>query len=307
MKRFALLLPLLLAACGTTSAPQLNAQPSIAGVDYVASFEATVLRDLQNLGLTSDLSAQAVASKSYLNVLKLTDSSARAYVKTTYPAATACTVNWGDGKTESVLTPTPADVSTEKKDHSYTSSGTFTITLTCGTDVKTAAFTAVIPVPASRNLFDSLTFQYRSGYSNTFYQYLGRTVTTDLGLRLETSDNNHYLVENNASGFKVFPDGHKAIAGYLTAGPMRIRTENGNTFNVASISAGNWESAEPTTLTAYGVSGNVIGTTTFSNSAANQQPVATNTVTWNNVSYISIAGTNQYKHFFVDDLGFTIN
>lgn len=139
-----LLLPLFLAACGTQSAtPVANSQRSVnnatAVPTFVQEFNAQVEQDIARLSI----GAQATAPKSYLNVLKVSDSQAQAYVKTTYPTEVGCTLDWGDGSTNAITTPTPSTTNIQTTNHSYNATGIYLIKLSCGTDVKTFSFSAI--------------------------------------------------------------------------------------------------------------------------------------------------------------------
>ncbi|RJF74500.1 hypothetical protein D3875_04260 [Deinococcus cavernae] len=151
-----LLLPLLLAACGAQPTPAPRTATAVPDTARL-NFEAKVQADLQALGLAGNLSAQAVAPKAYLNVLKLSDDTVRAYFKTSYAAPTTCALDWGDGSVSSVVTPTPSTKSIDTADHPYSASGTYTIKLTCGTDVKTASFSAVVVKEITLNKSNNFT------------------------------------------------------------------------------------------------------------------------------------------------------
>lgn len=309
MKKIAslLLLPLLLAACGTQSAPQtLNVGtyqgPSLAPVaDYFTSFENQVQGDLSDLGMTGDLAQQAIAPKSYLNVLKVSDSSARAYIKNTYPAATSCSVNWGDGSSSSALTPTPSTTSSEKQDHTYAESGTYTIKLICGADVKTSQFTAV--VVSSLNLFDDFVSNgwfYEGGAMNAEivqppFPFMTKGFTFNSGFS--------FMVRNGAG---VAPGRISAILHSFEGGSSTISATNGSTFEVKSMTAG--AAYAGVIVTAYDSSNAVIGSTTFTNLTNNLVPVEARTLNWKNVQIMKVTSLDgSWSYLDLDDMEAKIN
>lgn len=288
-----LLLPLLLAACGTqastptTTTLKLPAGVTVAaGPTYMEAFEASVQRDLTAQGLSGTVSIQATVPKSYLNVLKVSDSTARAYLKTTYPAETGCTLDWGDTATSGVTTPTASTVSTDKADHTYAKSGTYTIKLTCGTDVKTSIFTAVVPI-TNLNLFDDYAWPNSSsnlmGLGGNSYNIAGYSFHAE------------YLYMGRNYGQAA---GHTALflyAGYGTAG---FEASNGALFDVTSMTAGTIFA--PTTVTAYDANGGVIGSTSFSNDGYQYgTPAETHTVNWKNVAKVRFSGNS---YLMLDDM-----
>ncbi|RJF74501.1 hypothetical protein D3875_04265 [Deinococcus cavernae] len=273
---------------------------STQGANYRATFEAKVQADLQALGLAENLSAQATAPKAYLNVLKLSDSSARAYFKTTFPSTTTCTLNWGDGSVAGVTTPTPAGVSIQTADHSYSASGTYSITLTCGASVQTMSFSAVVPVAANvtfedygqgdgnpplvdRGNINGLTNIWTGVPGPLNYQNLTFTGT------LFMVKGSYYSVPNH-------------IALMLCSGGQFSLT-NGATFAVKSINGASYL-GQPGVLTAYDASNNVIGTTTFNNDTeGTQAPYETHLLNWQGVAKVKMSGSAMCVG--IDDMSIT--
>ncbi|GGM21811.1 hypothetical protein GCM10010841_32080 [Deinococcus aerophilus] len=263
------------------------------GPDYVTAFETGVARDLVALGLNGDLSGQGIAPKSYLNVLKINDSSARIYVKSTYPVDTGCTVDWGDGSSTAVVTPTPASVGLEKQDHTYSQSGSYTIILTCGRDVKKMIFKATAAMN-SLGLFDD--------YVGNFYKHGGGeeggapNPFITKGFTFKSSSN---YVERNGWGL---PPNHIGLV--LSCGPENsFATENGSTFTLNSISAGTiW--GDFIQITGYDGANQIIGTATFTNNGTNLEPIETRTLNWKNVSRVVCSGGS---YFHVDDMDASID
>ncbi|MGM9322205.1 PKD domain-containing protein [Deinococcus aquaticus] len=308
MKKIALLLPLILAACGTQTAPQQTAHSAAGsmqtgnGTEYVAAFEAKVQNDLANLGLAGDLTAQVVvAGKSYLNVLKVNDSTARAYIKTTYPSSTGCTVDWGDGSVTAAQTPTPNNISTEQQNHVYASSGTYTIKLTCGTDIKISSFKAVV-ADVEFNLFDNLEVDYIFNDGGFNYGPAGLLFPLiESGFKFESG--RPFLLKNG-----VLPSGHKSIVLHVNqGGPGRISAANGSTFGIKSITAGIWYAyGDNVMLSAYDVNGALIASSQFANDGSLGQPLETRQLNWSGVKYLEITG-GYWGYLNVDDMVATIN
>jgi hypothetical protein len=73
------------------------------------------------------LSSQAADSGFSLSVLSIGPSSFTATVKTPYPAATLCTLDWGDGSFSKIATPTSAGI----YNHNYSLSGNKTVVFKC--------------------------------------------------------------------------------------------------------------------------------------------------------------------------------
>ncbi len=299
-----LLLPLLLAACGTQSATPTAAGPSTAqgrtvpvGPTYVEAFEAGVQRDLTALGLSGSLSAQATAPKSYLNVLKVNDMTARAYMKTTYPAATGCALDWGDGTAAATIM-TPSVVATDKADHTYTQSGTYTVKLTCGSDVKTSTFLAVVPI-SNLGLFE--TYSERNwGRDNEYYDFSDvEDMFQDKGFSFVSYDN--YLMRRNTIS-------NSPISLLLLSyGPSYensyFKPANGALFNLNSITASGYYSA--VTITGYDVNDQVVGSIKFDNIATEGAPLITATPNWKNLSVIRVT-SNEFAYLNLDDISATI-
>lgn len=303
MKKIAslLLLPLLLAACGTQNAPQQIAHSSTNGMrggdgtEYVAAFEAKVQNDLVNLGMAGDLTAQlATLGKSYLNVLKVNESTARAYMKTTYPTAAACTLNWGDGSAPVTIT-TPSVVATDKADHTYTQSGTYTIRLTCGTDIKTSAFTAIVPV-TNRNLFDDFTSDAWSQGQHEEVGIGGNTYSTQ-GFDFRSSRS--YMIRKG-----TLAPGH---IGIILICDGSVRATSGALFDVKTLTGNSF--INDMKATAYGADGNIIGSTVFSNEFYYKgMPTETQTLNWRNVKDIRITcHNNNFAYLLIDDMSATIH
>lgn len=310
MKRIAplLLLPLLLAACGQPSTPSAasssSALPSsvmtgTASAADIARFETGVERDLAALGLSGQLTAQAAAPKSYLNVLKVNDSSARAYLKTTFPTATGCTLDWGDSSTQSINT--PSTVATDQQNHTYAQSGTYTIKLTCGTDVKISSFHATV---VSSGLFDSYVGEFyfnrggeESGAAGSYYDGQGFNYN-EQGFKF-TGDSHLYMVRNGWG----LPQGHTGISIPCANEGGSFKTINGDLFNIISISAGSIYGAN-IQITGYDSAGRIIAATSFTNNSSAGQPIETRTLGWNNVGKVVCNG-NGYLH--LDDMAATIN
>ncbi|AFD27548.1 hypothetical protein [Deinococcus gobiensis] len=301
-----LLLPLLLAACGTqsaTPAPQssfLGNSAGPMGPSYIEAFEAGVQRDLTALGLSGSLSAQATAPKSYLNVLKVNDTTARAYMKTTYPAAIGCALDWGDGTALSTIT-TPSVVATDKADHTYTQSGSYTIKLTCGTDIKTSTFTAL--VPKAFGLFDKFNFDNNKTYTFNVLQYqdIG-TSYIENNLKFESP---YLYMTRNITADKIYPGGNFGLDLFAYDNETtKISTTTGDTFNLNSITAGVWAYYYPITLKAFDANGNTVGTELFTN-YVNKGPVEKRVVNWKNVARIEITGDG--SSLVIDDMDFSIN
>ncbi|GGR74112.1 hypothetical protein GCM10008959_39190 [Deinococcus seoulensis] len=308
MKKIAslLLLPLLLAACGTQSAPQqtahsfANGMQTESGNEYVAAFEAKVQNDLEALGLAGSLTPQVVvAGKSYLNVLKVNDSTARAYIKTTYPSSTSCTVDWGDGSITTAQTPTPTNVSTERQNHVYASSGTYTIKLTCGTDIKISSFKA-IAANAELNLFDSLDPQdvpyfVDEGYTAAPMAHLFPLI--EKGFKFESES--PFILTGG-----VIPVGHK---GMLIDSYGRISADNGSTFDIKSITAGGFFpilGADSVTLSAYDANNMLIASEQFVNDGYRGYPMEIRQLNWSRVKYLEITDG---PFLNIDDMSATIN
>lgn len=297
MKKVAslLLLPLLLAACGSQTAPQAfhtyNGSPVASTGDYYTNFEVQVQRDLAALGLTGDLSGQALTPKSYLNVLKVSDTTARAYFKTTYPSATGCTLDWGDNSSGAVTTPTPSTMSSDQQTHVYSASGTYTIKLTCGTDVKMSSFKATV---ALNGFFD--------GYSGGFSPWGGGEETyvggsyDEKGFRFTAAP---LFMERNGWGL---PQGHQGLA-ITCSNANAFQAISGASFNITSISAGSLY-GNSTQITAYDSANQIIATTTFTNNSSAKVPIETRNLGWNNVSKIVCSG---YDYLLLDDMVATIN
>lgn len=297
-----LLLPLLLAACGTQSvtpaATSTNAlvapgQTMSAGPTYVQAFEAGVQRDLTALGLSGSISAQATAPKSYLNVLKVNETTARAYMKTTYPAETGCALDWGDGTATATIT-TPSVVATDKVDHTYTQSGTYTVKLTCGTDIKTSIFTAIVPV-TDLNLFDEFTSTawFTEGPAKAEFASVANTYSTQ-GFDFLSG---HSFMTRKAG----LISGHNAIILQCVG---TVQTTSGALFDVKTLTGGSV--LQSTTVTAYGADNTVIGSTVFSNEHYYAgAPAETRTLNWKNVKTIknTCAG---YGYLLIDDMSATI-
>lgn len=311
MKKIAslLLLPLLLAACGTQNAPQqtahspANGMQAGSGNEYVAAFEAKVQNDLEALGLAGDLTSQVVvAGKSYLNVLKVNDSTARAYIKTTYPSSTGCTVDWGDGSVTTAQTPTPTNVSTEQQNHVYASSGTYVVKLICGTDIKISSFKAVVAT-VQLNLFDNLEVgnDYSSSFGFSWISMQSLFPLIEKGFKFESG--RPFLLKDG-----VLPSGHKSIALHIgEGGPGRISAANGSTFDLKSITAGAWIMRNVNVvLSAYDVNGALIASSQFANDGALGQPLETRQLNWSGVKYLEITG-GEWGYLNVDDMSATIN
>ena len=289
-----LLLPLLLAACGTqsaTPAPQsslLGNSARATGPTYVEAFEAGVQRDLTALGLSGSISAQATAPKSYLNVLKVSDTTARAYMKTTYPAETGCTLDWGDGTVAATIT-TPSVVATDKADHIYTQSGTYTIKLTCGTDIKTSTFTAVVPLN-NLDLFKDFT-------SNSWYF----TYYLEGGGHDEVYTN-VYKTKGFVfpAAWMVRPSVEKTPNARIIRCGNEFSTESGSVFDVDAMTAGTLYNAN-VAITAYGASGNVVGVASYSNDFDRQAPLETRNFKWKSVKRIS-ASCSGLGYFVLQDM-----
>ena len=299
-----LLLPLLLAACGTQSATPMATGPSTAqgrtvrvGPTYVEAFEAGVQRDLTALGLSGSLSAQATAPKSYLNVLKVSDTTARAYMKTTYPAATGCALDWGDGTAISTIT-TPSVVATDKADHTYTQSGTYTVKLTCGSDVKTSTFLAVVPI---KNLGLFETYAERSWVRDNQYYDCSYTENEvkDKDF-LFVSYANYFMrrntINNSPISLLLYTYGSGDQNSYF-------KPANGALFNLNSITASGYYSAA--TITGYDVNGQVVGSIKFDNIATEGAPLITETPNWKNLSVIRVTSDN-FAYLNLDDISATI-
>ena len=286
-----LLLPLLLAACGTQSATPItsNTTTSTASSATLAAFEAGVQRDLEALGLAGTLSAQATAPKSYLNVLKVSDTTARAYMKTTYPAATGCTLDWGDGTATATIM-TPSVVATDKADHTYTQSGTYTVKLTCGADVKSMSFTALI-AQTDLNLMEDYTGFANNTGSNAAIQLDDSYITK--GFKFTST------ITYAAKGLGN-PPGHIGILLNTMEDEVgRIETSNGALFNIYSMTANAiFNGRGDIKITAYDKNGGEIGNYTFYYGDATKQ-----TLNWGNVKYIearleNYAGGNNYLNLF---------
>ena len=294
-----LLLPLLLAACGTqsaTPAPQSSLFSNgarAAGPTYIEAFEAGVQRDLTALGLSGSISAQATAPKSYLNVLKVSDATARAYMKTTYPAATGCALDWGDGTTAATIT-TPSVVATDKADHTYAKSGTYTIKLTCGTDVKTSTFAAIVPLK-DLNLFDD--FVSNRWIPQTRGEVVGvESPFISNGLAFYQGSNGNFIVRGMGQ-----PTGHQALALHCNGS---FQTTSGELFDVETMTAGGLFS--PSTVTAYGKDNSVIGSTRFANEGfVNGEPVETRILNWKNIKTVKTT-CESFGYLGLDDMSFTI-
>ncbi|KQQ97732.1 hypothetical protein [Deinococcus sp. Leaf326] len=298
-----LLLPLLLAACGTQNAApaatHANAlvapgQTTATGSTYVEAFEASVQRDLMALGLSGSISAQATAPKSYLNVLKVNESTARAYMKTTYPTTTGCALDWGDNTASTKIT-TPSVVATDQADHTYTQSGTYTVKLTCGTDIKTSTFAAVVPV-TDLNLFDDFTSTawFTEGAAKAEFATLPTTYSTQ-GFKFLSSSN--YMTRKAG-----LISGHNAI---IISCVGTVQATSGALFDVKTLTGSSV--LQNTTVTAYGADNTVIGSTVFSNEHYYAgAPAETRTLNWKNVKRIENTCNGGYGYLLIDDMSATI-
>lgn len=269
MKKVASLLslPLLLAACGqvastpTSTYASTSAKPST----YINDFESKVAFDLQALDLNGVVTSQASATpKSYLNVLRLSDSSARAYIKTTYGSNTPCTLDWGDGQSSAVMTPTPTNLNAQTLSHEYTQSGAYVVKLTCADNVKSVGFTATVP-QSILDFEDLQPIVGNGGFLFVSSPYLYQ------GMAFEGSsiviDNGIYL-----------PQGH---TGLCICAPITMRKADNSAFSLKSVTVAS--SGQPVTLTAYNANNDVVGQTTFSNSTSSY---ATLTLNWANVTRV---------------------
>lgn len=307
MKKIAslLLLPLLLAACGTQNAPQqiahspANGMQTGSGNEYVAAFETKVQNDLETLGLGGGLTSQGVvAGRSYLNVLKVNDSTARAYMKTTYPSSTGCTLDWGDGTATSPVT-TPSTVSIDKVNHTYTKSGTYTIKLTCGVNVKTSKFTAAVS-NIQLGLFDELegSFSGSTGPGDYEIVELDESSVSDKGFTFERG--------YGASLYKGHPLGENRkgilFSDFFGAPATKIMRSDGLTFNLKSITALPF-SKFSVFLEAYDINDNLIADEEFIRSG---DSLETRYLDWNNIKYIKIRNY-YFSQFLIDDMSVTIN
>lgn len=311
-KNLLLLLPLLLAACSTSNTPTASAGPqapkgttvTLTQPAFVTDFEAQVQRDLQSLGLTGDLSSQAaVAPRSYLNVMKVTDSTARAYFKTSYPAATGCTLDWGDGTaTAPVTTPTPSTLTVDTDTHAYAASGTYTIKLTCGTDVKKASFTAVASV-GNINFEDIDVPSYTTLLLSGQYDYKG----------FRFSAQNMEIIPNiftgnsrwNLAGGKTGFWGHK---------DMNVTAVSGETFNLKSMRLVSWcwqGDCSASSVTAYDSNNQIIGSAYIGAAHTNGAYVLINP-NWSNVARLHFSAPYAYYTqgtygMAIDDMDVTLN
>lgn len=309
-KNLLLLLPLLLAACGTSNTPTASAGPqapkgttvTLTQPAFVTDFEAQVQRDLQILGLTGDLSSQAtVAPRSYLNVLKVTDSTARAYFKTSYPAATGCALDWGDGTaTAPVTTPTPSTLTVDTATHAYAASGTYTIKLTCGTDVKKASFTAVV----SGGLIDFEDIEvptYEPIRVGQTYSYKGFAFTA---AAIE-------LIPNMLNGSWNLLGGRVGLWGAYN---MQVSPQNGGTFNLKSMRVVSWcwddpANCAPGYVNAYDGNNALIGSVAVS-AVQTQGSYVLISPNWTNVARIELNTpyqTNPTYGMAIDDMDVTLN
>ncbi|GGM16769.1 hypothetical protein [Deinococcus aerophilus] len=240
---------LLLVACGQSPSAPTALYPDSASKpsSLVSNFETQVASDLQRLGLAGTLTEQNFAApKSYLNVLKLSSSAARAYIKTTYPQNTPCSLDWGDGSSGTVMTPTPSTMNTQTQDHAYASGGTYAIKLTCGSNVKTVNFTAV--VPASALDFEDLgPVVGQGGFEFVQSPYIYKGIALE-GPSL-VIDNSIYL-----------PQGH---TGFCLCDDVTIRKADNSAFTFKSITVAS--SGNEVTLTGFGSNDQVIGQVTFNN------------------------------------------
>ncbi|GAA5436075.1 hypothetical protein Daqu01_01188 [Deinococcus aquaticus] len=282
MKKLSFLLgvSIVLASCGQVpSAPVSAYSPDRLKISsFVTEFEARVQLDIQRLGLSSAVTSQIVsAPKSYLNVLKVTSSTARAYFKTTYPQSTPCSIEWGDGSISTVTTPTPSSLSNQTQNHEYVNSGTYAIRLICGNDIKTVNFTAVV----SDSGIDFEDVGAGIGVGNAAfvgspYIYKGFA----LGAPTLVLDNSIYL-----------PQGRTGI--YFSGGGT-IGKVDGSTFNLKSMTVAS--DGSPVTLTAIDNSDQVIGQITFSNTY--NQGYATLALNWRGVKRV----TSSSPQWWMDDL-----
>ncbi|OLV18628.1 hypothetical protein [Deinococcus marmoris] len=306
MKRTAplFLLPLLLAACGQPSPPSVASGPAAsnsaalpssvmtgtASAADIARFEAGVERDLAALGMGGQLTAQGAAPKSYLNVLRVNDSSARAYLKTTFPTATGCTLDWGDSSTQSIST--PSTVATDKQDHTYAQSGAYTITLTCGTTVKTSSFqTTVVSSPNVMGFFD----EYAGSLGNSITE-VGQSYI-EKGFKFASPEN--YITNTIWS----LPQGHGGLLMYCyqQESLTYFETTTGQLFDLQSITAGNL--GAPVTIFGYDSLGGLIGSAEFTNATNYGAPFETRVLGWKNVARVTCSG-DDYLH--IDDLDVSV-
>lgn len=311
-KNLLLLLPLLLAACSTSNTPTASAGAqapkgttvTLTQPAFVTAFEAQVQRDLQSLGLTGDLSSQAsVAPRSYLNVLKVTDSTARAYFKTSYPAATGCALDWGDGTaTAPITTPTPSTLTVDTATHAYTASGTYAIKLTCGTDVKKTSFTAVAPV----GLIDFEDIEVPADspiYVYGQYDYKGMRFSAQTMALLPNTPSQYaeWGLIGGRNGFW----GHK---------DMDVTSVNGGTFNLKSMRLVSWcwqGDCSASSVTAYDSSNQVIGSASIGAMQTNGMYVVINP-NWSNVARLHFSAPYASKFdgtygMAIDDMDVTLN
>ncbi|OLV18629.1 hypothetical protein BOO71_0005221 [Deinococcus marmoris] len=258
----------------------------------IARFEAGVERDLAALGMGGQLTAQGAAPKSYLNVLRVNDSSARAYLKTTFPTATGCTLDWGDSGTQSINT--PSTVATDQQNHTYTQSGAYTITLTCGTNVKTSSFQAtVVSSPNVMGFFD----EYAAGMQWNGYQPVDG-IYTEKGFKFSAPE--IYITNNIWS----LPQGHGGLlmACYQQESLTYFETTTGQLFDLQSITAGNL--GAPVTIFGYDSLGGLIGSAEFTNATNYGAPFETRVLGWKNVARVTCSG-DDYLH--IDDLDVSVH
>jgi hypothetical protein len=130
MKKFAVLLTLsaLLAACSSNQTPQvapnkmlLSASATGMGISAKAPTAAAALNT--NPQVSSRLADPAFS----LGLLQTTPTQVTASVKTPYPLATLCTLDWGDSTTTTVATPT----TTATYNHTYAANSTQSVTFSC--------------------------------------------------------------------------------------------------------------------------------------------------------------------------------
>ncbi|WP_082506017.1 hypothetical protein [Deinococcus sp. Leaf326] len=301
-----LLLPLLLAACGTQSATPTadastysavmgnSAKPS--GPTYVQAFEAAFERELVAQGLSGVLSAQATTPKSALTVLKVSDTTARAYMKTTYPAATGCALDWGDGTATTTIT-TPSVVATDKADHTYTKSGTYTVKLTCGADIKTSTFAAVVPIQ-NLGLFE--TYSNRDwSRDNDYYDYSYAGAVYDKGFSF-ISNSNYFMRQR---GISNSPISLLLLTYGLDNQNSYFKPTNGSLFNLNTITASGYYSSA--IITGYDISGQVVGSVRFDNIATRGAPLLTQTLNWKKLSVVKVTSEG-FAYLNLDDISATI-
>ncbi len=290
------LLSLTLAACGQTATPsaQLPGVPDLTLSRTVfpntqAAYDTLVNADLrtfsaQRLGTVTPVAPAQV----YLNVLPIPSSadSVRAYVKSSFAAPVTCSLDFGDGASSAVESPTSTRIQT--LDHAYNTFGTYTLTVTCvngGTVVGTQSVT----VQAGKKPSSVIDFNTPAAPSNDFISY---TTFQEKGFNFASLD--------NSSSLATFSPDYQS--GSRNAGPSQglyhyaVNNTNalimtpvmgGQTFSLTSMETRSFYKYSTNDLLIVGTRADGSTVTHLTHQIANDSAVETFDATWTNLTRVA--------------------